>query len=128
MTSRRKRPALAETTRTTVERFNEAFNRHDVDALGFLLSDDTVFENTSPAPDGLRIEGKDAVVQFWREWFARNSDSVFEAEEVFVSEDRAVVRWVYRKSRNGQPWHLRGIDLFKVRDGKVIAKFAYVKG
>jgi ketosteroid isomerase-like protein len=45
-------------TRTVVERFNEAFNRHDADALATLLTDDTVFEDTSPAPDGGRVEGK----------------------------------------------------------------------
>ena len=33
------------------------------------MTDDTVFEDTSPAPDGKRIEGKAAVVAFWREWF-----------------------------------------------------------
>ena len=37
-----------------VERFNEAFNRHDADALAQWLSDDTLFEDTSPAPDGRR--------------------------------------------------------------------------
>jgi hypothetical protein len=36
--------------------------------------------------------------------------------------------WVYRKVRSGQPWHLRGVDVFTVRDGKVAAKLAYVKG
>jgi ketosteroid isomerase-like protein len=118
----------SESTRTTVERFNEAFNRHDADALNSLLTDDTVFENTSPPPDGLRIEGRDAVVQFWREWFSRNSDSTFEAEDMIVCGDRAVVCWVYRKMRNGQPWHLRGVDVFTIRDGKVAAKLAYVKG
>ena len=41
-----------------------AFNRHDADALASLLTDDTVFEDTSPAPDGQRIEGKTAVVAF----------------------------------------------------------------
>lgn len=116
------------TTRTTVHRFNQAFNRHDSAALSTLLTDDTVFENTSPPPDGQRIEGKDAVVAFWREWFARNPDARFDAEEIIVSGDRAVVRWVYRKRRNGQPWHLRGVDVFTVRDGKVAAKLAYVKG
>ena len=116
------------TTRMVVDRFNEAFGRHDSDALALLLTDDTVFEDTSPAPDGRRIEGKAAVVAFWREWFARNPDARFEAEETIVSGDRAVVRWVYRKIRNGQPWHLRGVDLFTVRDGKVAAKLAYVKG
>ena len=39
-------------TRTTIESFNEAFNRHDADGLAALLTDDTVFEDTSPAPDG----------------------------------------------------------------------------
>jgi len=115
-------------TRTTIDSFNDAFNRHDADALAALLTDDTVFEDTSPAPDGRRIEGKAAVVEFWRGWFGRNPDARFEAEEVIISGNRAVVRWVYRKVRNGQPWHLRGVDIFSVRDGKVAAKLAYVKG
>jgi ketosteroid isomerase-like protein len=118
----------AQTTRTVIDRFNEAFNRHDADALTPLLTADTVFEDTSPTPDGQRIEGRTAVVEFWRRWFARNAGAVFEAEEVIVAGDRAVVRWVYRKPRNGQPWHLRGVDVFTVRDGKVAAKLAYVKG
>ena len=116
------------TTRLAIDRFNDAFNRHDADALAALLTDDTVFEDTSPPPDGRRIEGKAAVVEFWRGWFTRNSDAVFEAEDVIVSGDRAVVRWIYRKPRNGQPWHLRGVDVFTVRDEKVAAKLAYVKG
>lgn len=115
-------------TGTVIERFNEAFNRHDAEALESLLTDDTVFEDTSPAPDGRRIEGKATVVAFWRSWFARNPDARFEAEEMIVSGDRAVVRWVYRKVRDGAPWHLRGVDVFTVRDGKVAAKLAYVKG
>ena len=127
MTSEQSAPA-AQATRTVIDRFNEAFNRHDADALALLLTDDTVFEDTSPAPDGQRIEGKAAVVAFWRAWFSRNLDAVFEAEDVIVSGDRAVVRWVYRKMRNGQPWHIRGVDVFTVRDGKVAAKLAYVKG
>jgi ketosteroid isomerase-like protein len=115
-------------TRSVIDSFNEAFNRHDVDAVEELLSEDTVFEDTSPAPDGRRIKGKNVVADFWREWFARNPDARFEAEEIIVSGNRAVVRWVYRKLRNGQPWHLRGVDVFEVREGKVAAKLAYVKG
>ena len=72
----------APTTRVVIDRFNEAFNRHDADALATLLTDDTVFEDTSPAPDGQRIEGKAAVVAFWRVWFTHNPDSKFEAEDV----------------------------------------------
>ena len=101
MTSEHNPLMAPQATRLVIDRFNEAFNRHDVDALALLLTDDTVFEDTSPAPDGRRIEGKAAVVAFWREWFARNADAVFEAEDTFASGDRAVVRWVYRKERNG---------------------------
>jgi ketosteroid isomerase-like protein len=114
-------------TRSTIERFNDAFNRHDIDGMAVLLTDDTVFEDTSPTPDGRRIEGKTAVVEFWRGWFARNSDARFDAEEIIVSGNRATVRWVYHKMRDGQPWHPRGVDIFAVRDGKVAAKLAYVK-
>jgi uncharacterized protein (TIGR02246 family) len=120
--------AEEQATRAVVERFNEAFNRHDADAIAQLVTEDTVFEDTSPAPDGRRIQGRSAVVGFWREWFAHNADARFEAEEIIVSGDRAVVLWVYHKVRNGQPWHLRGVDVFTVRDGKVAAKLAYVKG
>jgi len=121
-------PTSAQATRMVIDTFNDAFNRHDADALASLLTDDTVFEDTSPPPDGRRIEGRAAVVEFWREWFTRNTDARFEAEDVIVSGDRAVVRWVYRKLRNGQPWHLRGVDVFTVRGERVSAKLAYVKG
>jgi len=116
------------TTREVVDQFNEAFNRHDANALAALLTEDTVFEDTSPPPDGKRVSGKEEVVAFWRAWFARNPDARFEAEDLIVSGDRAVVLWVYRKQRDGRPWHIRGVDVFTVRDGKVAAKLAYVKG
>jgi ketosteroid isomerase-like protein len=115
-------------TRTVIDNFNDAFNRHHLDALAALFTDDTVFESTSPAPDGRRIEGKVAVVEFWRGWFAHNPDALFDTEEIIVSGNRATVRWVYRKMRNSQPWHLRGVDVFTVRHGKVAAKLAYIKG
>ena len=53
-----------------------------------MLTDDTLFEDTSPRPDGHRLEGEAAVVAFWREWFARNPDAHFEIEEMIVSGDR----------------------------------------
>jgi len=115
-------------TRDAVNRFNAAINRHDVAAVGALLTEDTVFENTGPAPDGTRIEGKAAVVTFWTTWFVNNADATFDAEEVIVAGDRCTVRWIHRKMSDGKPWHLRGVDVFTVRDGKIAAKLAYVKG
>ncbi len=115
-------------TLDVVTRFNAAINRHDAPAVAALLTDDTVFENTGPVPDGTRVEGKAAVAAFWEKWLVTNADATFDAEEVIVAGDRCTVRWVYRKMRDGKPWHLRGIDVFTVRDGKIAAKLSYVKG
>jgi ketosteroid isomerase-like protein len=117
-----------EGTLETVSKFNDAINRQDLAAVADLLTDDTIFENTSPQPDGSRYEGKDAVLQFWKAWFAANAGARFETEEIIVAADRCVVRWVYRKTRDGKPWHLRGVDVFAVRRGQIASKLAYVKG
>ncbi len=112
----------------TVNQFNEAFNRHDVESVMALMTDDCVFESTAPAPDGKRFSGSAAVKEYWKEFFARSTDAFFEVEEIFTAGDRCVVRWLYRKSKDGVPWHLRGIDVFRVRDGQVSEKLSYVKG
>jgi steroid delta-isomerase-like uncharacterized protein len=120
--------ASSQSSLDVVNRFNDAINRHDVAAVAALLSDDTIFENTSPAPDGARIQGKQAVTAFWEKWFTSNPDAKFEAEETIVAGNRCTVLWIYRKTRDGKPWHLRGVDVFTVRDGKIAAKLSYVKG
>jgi ketosteroid isomerase-like protein len=115
-------------TLDTVGRFNEAFNRHDVDAIMALMTEDCLFDNTRPAPDGERVEGHEAVRAFWEAFFARSPQAHFETEEVFGCGARAVVRWTYRWVRDGQAGHVRGVDVFRVRDGKVAEKRSYVKG
>ena len=115
-------------TRAVVERFNEAFNRHDVDEVMRCMTDDCVFENTRPAPDGMRVVGQDAVRKFWAEFFARSPHARFDTEDLFVAGDRCVVRWTYRWVRDGAPGHVRGVDVFRVREGRVAEKFSYVKG
>lgn len=111
-------------TLETIERFNDAFNRHDVDGVMALMTEDVVFENTSPPPDGERCVGQAAVRAFWERFFADSPHAVFEAEEMFVAGDRCVVRWRYSWGDG----HIRGVDLFRVRDGKVAEKLSYVKG
>lgn len=68
---------LASTTMATVKEFNDAFNQHDVNAVMALMTDDVVFENTSPAPDGARYEGQAAVRRFWEEFFASSPNALF---------------------------------------------------
>ena len=119
---------MSDLTRPAIERFNEAFNRHDVDAVMAAMTEDCVFDSTRPPPDGERIEGQAAVRKFWEAFFARSPSAHFDAEEIFAAGDPAVVRWVYRWTREGVQGHIRGVDVFKVRDGRVAEKFSYVKG
>lgn len=108
-----------------IERFNAAFNRHDVDAVMALMTDDCRFENTSPMPNGTPYVGQAAIRGFWQEFFAGAPAAHFDWEEVFAGGDRAVVLWTYHWSVEG---HIRGVDVMRVRDGKVAEKLSYVKG
>lgn len=111
-------------TEATVKAFNEAFGRHDVEGVMKLMTDDCVFENTLPPPDGERHVGQAEVRKFWQTFFDGTPQASFETEEMVVAGDRAVVRWRFDWGGG----HVRGIDLFKVRDGKVVEKLSYVKG
>ena len=79
-------------TLATIDRFNDAFNRHDVDAVMALMTDDAFFENTSPPPDGERYEGQAAVRAFWERFFAASPRAHFPVEDTFAAGDRCAVR------------------------------------
>ena len=112
-----------------IERFNDAFNRHDVDAIMALMTDDCLFENTSPAPDGERHVGQAAVRAFWERFFAASPQAVFEAEATAACGEYAFCRWRYHwGGDDADAGHVRGVDIFRVRDGKVAEKLSYVKG
>jgi len=116
-------------TREAVRRFNEAFDRQDADGVMLAMTEDCVFENTCPPPDGERYLGQRAVRGFWVRFFESSPGARFSTEEMFAAGDRCVVRWRYDwVGKDGTPGHIRGVDIFRVRDGKVAEKLAYVKG
>jgi ketosteroid isomerase-like protein len=106
-----------------VEAFGAAWAAHDLDAALELVTEDCVFDATGPAPDGTLHVGPAALRKAWRDIFDDTS-SRFEAEETFASGDRVTQRWCYSWNRG----HVRGVDVFKIRDGLVSEKLSYVKG
>ena len=106
-----------------VEAFGKAWGDHDLDATLAMVTDDCVFDATGPPPDGARHEGKEAIRAAWQPIFDDRT-AQFEAEETFALGDRVVQRWRYTWADG----HVRGVDLFRVRDGLVSEKFSYVKG
>ncbi len=118
-----------ETAMRVVLEFNEAFNRHDVSGMMQLMSEDCVFENTSPAPDGSVSSGKEAVTAFWEDFFLRSPHAHIEIEEIFSSANRCIMCWRYDwVDTAGSKGHVRGVDIFTVRDGLITKKLSYVKG
>ncbi len=109
--------------------FNEAFNRHDVAGMMQLMSDDCIFENTDPAPDGATFKGRETVAQFWRDFFRESPQAHIEIEEIFGLGLRCVMRWRYDwVEGDGKKGHVRGVDIFKLKDGLICEKVSYVKG
>ncbi len=115
-------------TLAAVERFGDAFARRDLQAVKEAVTADCVFEDTEP-PDGRRYEGRAEVSAVWARFFSESPHASFETEEAIAGGGRAVVRWTYRWTSPGTPdGHVRGVDVFTVRDGKVAEKLSYVKG
>ncbi len=112
--------ALTTATIAAVEKFCEAFNKHDLDRVMSAMTDDCVLESLGPFPDGTRYEGQAAVRARWEDVFNTYPDLWYETEEMFAVGDRCVFRWVgHRAGKDGQPVHYRGVDIFRVRNGKV---------
>ncbi|MBO9343921.1 MAG: nuclear transport factor 2 family protein [Roseiflexus sp.] len=109
--------------------FNAAFNRHDVAGMMQLMSDDCVFENTYPAPDGAIYSGKASVTQFWQDFFRQSPQAHIDIEEIFGLGQRCVMRWRYIwVDATGKEGYVRGVDIFQVKQGLITEKLSYVKG
>ncbi len=115
-------------TADVVTAFNDAFNTRRIEAVAPLLTEDCLFDGTTP-PDGRRHVGRDAVLEAFAAVFDAASAGHFTVEETIVAGDRAVVRWKYDWiDHEGRPGRVRGVDLFRVRGRQVAEKLAYVKG
>lgn len=113
----------------TVLAFQEAFNDHDVAGMMQLMSDDCVFENTNPAPDGAVYSGKEEITHYWQDFFRESPDAHIEIEEIFSFGERCIMRWKYSwLDMEGEKGHVRGVDIYRVRIGSIREKLSYVKG
>ena len=113
-------------TEAILQRFNGVFLSHDPAALQELVADDCIIENTQPAPDGSRHEGKEACIALWTR-IATMPGAHFEPESIIARGDRGEIRWrlVWGPDRSSS---VRGVNLMRVRDGRIVEAQGYVKG
>jgi ketosteroid isomerase-like protein len=109
-------------TETVIDRFNEAFRLQAPDMLVDIIAEDCVMEGVGPAPDGNRWNGYDECLAGWQ-GLIRDPGIRFEVEHVDVAGDRAVIRW--RLHDADAPF--RGVNLMRVRDGKIVEALGYGK-
>ena len=105
------------------DRYVEMINKHDPDAVDLFVAEDYVNHNAFVA------DGREANRQFWTVFFAGLPDVRVTMEDLVVSGDRVVGRFVYRGTHtgdlmgipaSGKPVEMRSIDIWRVQDGMFV--------
>ena len=108
------------TARFLAETFVQMLNTHDADLVDAFIASD--YRNHNAFVD----DGREANRQFWAAFFAALPDLTATMEDLVISGDRVVGRFVYRGTHRGEfmgipasgrPVEMRSIDIWRVADG-----------
>ena len=112
-----------------LENFADAWNRHDVDALMSMMTEDGVFEASGgEARCGERHEGARAVRAAYEAVFAQYPDAHWGGARHFVHGERGVSEWTFTGTlTDGRRVEVNGCDLFTFRDGRIAEKNSFRK-
>ena len=112
-----------------LERFADAWNRHDVDALVSMMTEDGVFEaSAGNAVNGERHQGRQAVRAAYAAVFEQYPDAHWGNARHFVAGNRGVSEWIFTGTlKDGRRVEVTGCDMFTFRDGKIAVKNSFRK-
>jgi ketosteroid isomerase-like protein len=122
-------PSSPPVTEATLAAFSAAWNRHDIEALMGFMHDDCVFE-TAIGPDacGARHVGRDAVRKAFAAAWAAVPDAQWRNDRHVVHGDFAVSQWTFTgTAADGSRIETDGVDVFTLKDGKILVKNAFRK-
>ncbi len=114
---------------TLLDRFADAWNRHDLDALMAMMTDDCVFDaSAGPQVNGQRSEGPQQVRAAYAAVFETFPDARWANARHFIAGNRGVSEWTFTGTRtDGTRVEVNGCDLFTFRDGRIAVKNSYRK-
>jgi len=119
-----------EELKKTLNRWNRAWDNHDLNGVMELFHDEILFENWT----GGKAKGKEALRQAWTSWFKNHGGFRFTEEETFIdeTEQKVLYRWQldwpsFEKGYEGRPEMRQGVDVLHFRNGKIIQKLTYSK-
>ena len=112
-----------------LDRFADAWNRHDLDALMSMMTVDCVFEASAGSHvNGQRSEGTQAVRAAYAAVFDAFPDAHWANPRHFITGNRGVSEWTFTGTHtDGTRVEVAGCDLFTFRDGKIAVKNSYRK-
>ena len=112
------------------QRFADAVNRRDLDALDQIFDPDLI--NHGADPDEPR--GAYHFKQVFRNFIAACPDLQVTIEDSITKDDKLVVRWTDTGTHTGAPLLgvpatgkqiiLTGIEILRIRDGKIVERWA----
>jgi steroid delta-isomerase-like uncharacterized protein len=105
-----------------IERYNDAWNRQDLDAIHALHHPEVVFDNHTA---GERAEGADAVRAHIAHIFENNPTMRFRTRSLHAAGEFAVCEWTLTVERDGRTLEWDGVDVFPIRDGLIARKDVY---
>jgi len=105
-----------------IERYNDAWNAQDLDAILALHAADMVFENHTA---GERAEG-DEVREHIATIFANWPDLSFAGRRLYARDGLVVSEWTATASTpDGRRLTWDGVDVFPCEDGRILRKDVY---
>jgi steroid delta-isomerase-like uncharacterized protein len=105
-----------------IERYNDAWNAQDLDAILALHAADMVFENHTA---GERAEG-DEVREHIATIFANWPDLSFAGRRLYARDGLVVSEWTATATApDGRRLTWDGVDLFPCEDGRILRKDVY---
>jgi taurine dehydrogenase small subunit len=106
----------------TIDRYNDAWNAHDVDAIVSLHAPGMVFENHTA---GDRVEG-DGVGPHIARIFEKWPDLAFRGRRLYARDGLVVSEWTATATDSqGRRLEWDGVDIFPFRDGLILRKDVY---
>lgn len=121
-----------------IDRYNAAWNDHDVDSIVELHTEDSVFENHTTGDVNV---GKDAIGNAIRGIFTVFPDLSFETRRQYIRDDLVVQEWTAHGTHlgkmmraglevepTGKQVEYRGMDVIPIDGGKVARKDVYSDG
>jgi steroid delta-isomerase-like uncharacterized protein len=112
-----------------LDRFADAWNRHDIDALMEMMTDDCVFEASAGQQiAGQRSQGQVAVRAAFAAVFDAFPDAHWADARHFVAGSRGVSEWTFSGTqKDGRRVEVNGCDLFTFSDGRIAVKNSFRK-